>query len=300
MPEATIIIIDTSDYMRNGDYTPSRMEAQIEAVQAITSGRLRKNPENHVGFIAAGSESKRILVTLTGDFGKILSGLHEAKIGGSSDFKQALLVAKLALANRVDKIYTQRIILFVGSPLNINSDEAQTMVNLLKKSNIALDIVSFGEVVDNAPVIELFPSQMGDDCTLVTVPAGPHILLDMISKTNIIMRDGGLNTFDPEFDPEYAAAIRASMGDVNGGTEFYDEDAALRAAIAASLADYENLQTTNVQESKKEEQKEMTMEEEIEEAIKMSLEDNAKSNQSKEEKKEENDDKKMEEDKKNK
>lgn len=57
MPESTIIIIDTSDYMRNGDYSPIRMDAQIEAVQSITTGRLRKNPENQVGFVAAGSES---------------------------------------------------------------------------------------------------------------------------------------------------------------------------------------------------------------------------------------------------
>nr|BAN42073.1 26S proteasome regulatory subunit RPN10, putative [Entamoeba invadens] len=295
MPECVVCVIDTSGYMNNGDYNPSRMEAQIEAVQSITTVKLQKNPENYVGSIAAGSESKRILVTPTNDFGKILSGLHLAKVGGLSDFKQALLVAKLALANRVEKIYTQRIILFVGSPINMKEEETAEIINALKKNGIALDIVSFGEVVDNAKVLETFPAGMGEECTLVTVPAGPHVLLEMISKTPIIMRDGGLGAFNPEYDPEYAAAIRASMGE---GNATYNEEEELAKAIAASLADMEDNNRRPMETEKAPEQQhnqqapqEIEMDDEMKLAIKMSMEPEKK-DEKKEEKKDEKEEKK--------
>ncbi|KAL7722989.1 Proteasome regulatory subunit [Entamoeba marina] len=276
MPESTIIILDTSDFMRNGDYTPTRMEAQIEAVQAIASGRLRKNPENHVGFIASGTESKRILVTLTNDFGKILSGLHGIHVGGTADIKQALLVSKLALANRVDKIHTQRIILFVGSPVTTEQEEMNRVINVLKKNNIEVDVISFGEVTENASIVEMVPAAMGEESKLVTVPPGPHVLLDMIAKTEIIMRDGGLNTFDPEFDPEYAAAIQASLQDGPGAAQAYDEEELIRRAIAASLEEYNNPQPPQQTEQKEKPMEELTLDEEMEMAIKMSMEQDVK------------------------
>lgn len=241
----------------------------------------------HVGSL----NRKRILVTLTSDFGKILGGLHEAKVGGTSDFKQAFLVAKLALANRISPIHTQRIIMFVGSPLKMTDEDVQELITICKDYNIALDIISFGEVVDNAHLLEQFPAQLGDDCTLVTIPAGPQVLLDVIAKTNVIMRDGGLQSFDPEFDPEYAAAIRESMGDIQGG---YNEEEALAAAIAASLADQQPPNSNHANSTSQDQHKEMTMDEELEMAIRLSMEDMNKQN--KKDNDSNNNEKKMEED----
>ena len=62
MPESKIIIIDTSDYMRNGDYSPSRYEAEIEVVQSLATGRLRVNPENLIGVISSGKETFVFLI----------------------------------------------------------------------------------------------------------------------------------------------------------------------------------------------------------------------------------------------
>ena len=49
--EATIIIVDNSEYMRNGDYHPDRFRAQADAVTTLFQTKIDSNPENTVGFM---------------------------------------------------------------------------------------------------------------------------------------------------------------------------------------------------------------------------------------------------------
>jgi 26S proteasome regulatory subunit N10 len=50
--EATMIVIDNSEYMRNGDYTPTRFSAQSDAVNLLFNAKTQSNPENSVGLLA--------------------------------------------------------------------------------------------------------------------------------------------------------------------------------------------------------------------------------------------------------
>jgi len=64
------------------------------------------------------------------------------------DIPTALSVAQLALKHRQNKNLRQRIILFIGSPLEGSGADEKAMVKLakkLKKNNIAVDVVSFGD-----------------------------------------------------------------------------------------------------------------------------------------------------------
>lgn len=49
--EATMMIIDNSEFMRNGDYAPTRWEAQSDAVNVIFNTKIDSNPENTVGIM---------------------------------------------------------------------------------------------------------------------------------------------------------------------------------------------------------------------------------------------------------
>lgn len=49
--EATLIVIDNSEYMRNGDYHPNRFQAQSDAVTTLFQTKVDSNPENTVGFM---------------------------------------------------------------------------------------------------------------------------------------------------------------------------------------------------------------------------------------------------------
>ena len=43
--------VDNSEYMRNGDFIPSRLQAQQDAVNMVCHSKTRSNPENNVGLL---------------------------------------------------------------------------------------------------------------------------------------------------------------------------------------------------------------------------------------------------------
>ena len=45
--------------MRNGDYVPSRLEAQSDAVNVIFSAKTQSNPENTVGLMTMAGKGYR-------------------------------------------------------------------------------------------------------------------------------------------------------------------------------------------------------------------------------------------------
>lgn len=235
--EATMIVIDNSEYMRNGDYMPTRFASQSDAVNVIFGRKTNANPENTVGLMTSGGKTPQVLVTPTTDIGKILQGLHGTQISGEPDLITSLQVAQLALKHRQNKNQRQRIIAFVGSPIKPKADE-KSLVKLakkLKKNNVAVDIVSFGseeEIEDNDGTLRAFVDavQSGENSHLVTVPAGANLLSDVIVSSAILAGESGVpgefgggegsgggaqNNFefgvDPSLDPELAMALRMSL-----------------------------------------------------------------------------------------
>jgi von Willebrand factor type A domain len=49
--EATMILLDNSEYMRNGDYQPTRFGALADAVTTVVQTKIDANPENTVGVM---------------------------------------------------------------------------------------------------------------------------------------------------------------------------------------------------------------------------------------------------------
>ena len=49
--EATMIVLDNSEYMRNGDYQPTRFGALVDAVTTVFQTKIDSNPENTVGVM---------------------------------------------------------------------------------------------------------------------------------------------------------------------------------------------------------------------------------------------------------
>ncbi|PWW79187.1 hypothetical protein C7212DRAFT_272646 [Tuber magnatum] len=237
MLEATMIVVDNSESSRNGDYTPTRFDAQADAVSLIFSAKTQANAESSVGLMTMGGKGPEVLVTLTTDFGKILSGLHDTKIKGGTHLATGIQVAGLALKHRQDKSQRQRIIVFVGSPI---VEDEKTLVKLakkMKKNNVAIDFVNFGEIeTDNTTKLQAFVDAINasDNSHLATIPPGPHLLSDLLVTTPILSEAGGASSggagegagagtgegsggfdfgVDPSLDPELALALRMSMED---------------------------------------------------------------------------------------
>ena len=55
--EATYLCIDNSDFMRNGDFAPSRMEAQQDAVNLLAGAKTQASSPRHCPAAARGSSA---------------------------------------------------------------------------------------------------------------------------------------------------------------------------------------------------------------------------------------------------
>jgi 26S proteasome regulatory subunit N10 len=83
-----MILLDNSEYMRNGDYPPTRLSAQEDSATMLAGMKLRDNAESTVGVMTMGidyalwdNENKKggasggggdMLVSPTTDLGKVL------------------------------------------------------------------------------------------------------------------------------------------------------------------------------------------------------------------------------------
>lgn len=56
--------VDNSDYMRNGDFVPTRLQAQQDAVNLVCHSKTRSNPENNVGLITLAKYDSDVLLIL--------------------------------------------------------------------------------------------------------------------------------------------------------------------------------------------------------------------------------------------
>jgi len=222
--ESTLLCVDNSEYMRNGDFLPTRLQAQQDAVGMITQAKLRSNPESNVGLMSLADLD--VLSTLTTDTGKVLAKLHAVQPKGQVKLIPGLKIAHLALKHRLGKNHKTRIITFIGSPIDADEKELVKVAKKLKKEKVSVDVVSFGEVDENAELLKKFVETVnGRDGTgshLVTIPPGPH-LSDALISSAIIQEDENASAvasqgsngfqldFDPNDDPELALALRVSM-----------------------------------------------------------------------------------------
>ncbi|KAK8406566.1 hypothetical protein O3P69_007288 [Scylla paramamosain] len=222
--ESTMICVDNSEYMRNGDYVPTRLQAQQDAVNTICRFKLRSNPENNVGLLTLANTE--VLATLTTDVGKILTPLHKVLPNGTINLLTGIRIAHLALKHRQSKNHKMRIVAFVGSPVEVEEKEIVKVAKRLKKEKVNIDIINFGETDMNQTLLESLVSTIngreGGSSHLVTVPPSPHLADALLSSPIVQGEDGGpAATYassggfefgvDPNEDPELALALRVSM-----------------------------------------------------------------------------------------
>ncbi|KAF9141968.1 hypothetical protein BG015_001082, partial [Linnemannia schmuckeri] len=287
-----------------GDYTPTRLEAQADAVNLIFGAKTQSNPENTVSLMTMAGKSPKVLVTFTADIGKILTALHNVAIGGQVSFSTSVQIAQLALKHRQNKNQRQRIIVFVGSPVEEDEKTLVKLAKKLKKNNIAVDVINFGEEAENTTKLEAFVAAVNnnDNSNLVTVPPGPHLLSDILVSSAIVAGEdgtapafvssgGGSYEFgvDPNLDPELALALRISLEEerarqeaASGGAPKAEEGAAkaeggAATAAAAGGAVEDDLLAQALASSQGDGDHDMeglTEEQEMQRAIQMSMSDN--------------------------
>jgi 26S proteasome regulatory subunit N10 len=156
-----------------------------------------------------------------------LGAVHKAanKLAGEADIPTSIAIAQLALKHRQNKNLRQRIVVLLASPLSGAGADERGMIRLakkLKKNNVAVDIVAFGDAVEEdagaTNVLRAFVdnANSGDNslraisstysCAsfahqpplvllyrrLLNVPPGAHLLSEAIMRSPILASDLGI------------------------------------------------------------------------------------------------------------
>ncbi|KAH9891526.1 hypothetical protein F4778DRAFT_339992 [Xylariomycetidae sp. FL2044] len=271
--EAVMIVCDNSESSRNGDYTPSRFDAQSDAINVIFDQITQSNPESSVGLMSMGGKGPEVLSTLTTERGKLLDGLYRTKkkISGSSNLATGIQIASLALKHRQNKSQRQRVIAFVCSPVADDEKKLVSLAKKMKKGNIDIDFILFGDLEDDdtQKKLEAFNNVVkgNDSSHLIVIPPSGKLLSDQLLSTTILLGEGAAGgagaggmaegggdfggfDFDPSADPELALALRMSMEEENARqakAARAEEDAAKRTSLGDIQEEGENEPLLNQQ-----------------------------------------------------
>ncbi|KAI1770896.1 hypothetical protein F4818DRAFT_224956 [Hypoxylon cercidicola] len=269
--QAVMIIVDNSESSRNGDYQPSRFDAQADAINIVFESITQSNPESSVGLMSMGGKGPEVLSTLTTERGKLLDGLHRTKkkISGSSHLATGIQIASLALKHRQNKSQRQRIIVFVCSPVADDEKKLVSLAKKMKKGNIDIDFVLFGDLDEDdvQKKLEAFNNTVktNENSHLVVIPPSGKLLSDQLITTPILLGEGAAGSgggmaeaggdfggfdFDPSADPELALALRMSMDEENARQAKQakeEEDASKKTTLEGIEEEGENQPLLNEQ-----------------------------------------------------
>jgi len=167
-----------------------------------------------------------VAISPTNDLVKFLAKLSTIKIGGMSDVTRSVKIAQLALKNRQNKHQRQRIVTFVCSPLSDNDvTQLIKLGKILKKNNVAIDIISMGGYDNNDRILKEFvdAANANENSHFICIPNHVPVLSDALVSSSLFADDdqgmagntGGNFGMDmgvnPNDDPELAMAIKISL-----------------------------------------------------------------------------------------
>lgn len=135
-----MICLDDSSCLRGHRYS----KAQFQAVKVYCEIKFQCNPENRVGLLGMGSFKSGRTLSPTNDLSSIISYLEDMQrynYGDRADFYDAMRTAASELF--VIAYMKRRILVFVGSPINMHWSETKPLGKIFKDYEVTLDVVNF-------------------------------------------------------------------------------------------------------------------------------------------------------------
>jgi len=228
-PESTVICVDNSEAMLNGDFPPSRLLAQRLAAGDLIEKKVTDHPESNVGLLSTADLRMRSGLVCKNRH-RIISKLHEIAAKGDMRLIQSLKIARMALTNRRYRRCKCKIVVFVGSEVTgVKEAKLVKLAKQLRKENISVDVVSFGaaqvnekllktfvDTLNNVMVNEKLGSQADNSSHLLTVNVGED-LAESVRQSALMKTEEGEGGQDVQYvagydnDENLALALRISM-----------------------------------------------------------------------------------------
>ena len=218
---------------------------QREAVAELLRVQMRSNPENDIALMATSGRQNRpeMLLPLSREQVTFQRKLYAAESQGTADPITSLRIAQLALKHRKNRRANQRVVLFLGSPLNEEKENSQSKGKgkekektntttsarelkrlglALRKANISLDLVVFGEpaeVAKSVQTLQPLVTALGPTmCQLISVHSPQQVISQQLLQqlnwlTETVQRAGPavLGEDGESGDAELMLAIQMSL-----------------------------------------------------------------------------------------
>lgn len=148
-PRTTVILLDNSARAIDGDFYPSRLEAQMVATERLARYLFSLHQDTRVAIGTIGSQEFGIRLSFTSDIKRITAALKSIGHGGGVDIVKGVRSAFLALRHSQNITGPKRILLFVGSPNEVTGEEAASLAREAAEKDIVIDVVVFGQELHN-------------------------------------------------------------------------------------------------------------------------------------------------------
>ena len=266
MPEAVAFVLDASQYMRNGNLSPSRLYQQRATAEFLIRGKIHSNMEN-VCSVTAAANTPVLLCPMTHEERHLINAVQQCKESDGFDLVKGIMQARLAVKHRQKRQQTPSIICFIGSPFIRGTPEAtekalRSVAKMLRKESVGLIFILFGENVspENLAILENTISDAnkdGNSRIVQHISNDPYAqLVDTVRRAGVLTGEEQGLTADE--DPELADALRqiaAAEGGTYGGSidtaaEAID-DPELAEAIRLSLLDFQQTNEENKETASK-------------------------------------------------
>lgn len=211
------VIIDNSEYSRNGDFQPNRYQQQIDAADYYVRD-LRNNSGNaHTAIIAGAGESPYVVLA-----DAATSAIYHEKlyIKGELNICSSIEIALLTSPEEIILFHCSVVLGDVKKIQQYKTD-LKKILKKLKKNKVSLKIINFGEVESNNEFwSDISADFAGDDVISVIsfMPDSGMLLWEQIKSFSqfnsandngdAFLEYGGI---DPSMDPELAMALKMSL-----------------------------------------------------------------------------------------
>ncbi|KAG9391072.1 von Willebrand factor type A domain [Carpediemonas membranifera] len=209
--DALVLCIDNSEFMLNG--TPSRLSHLCDLSTHVVSTSLN-HPEATVAVVQMADP--RLLCASTARRDILLKYLSRDELAKGLrkkvDVVRAIKTANLTLKHRRDDRQHQKILMFVGSPVDAAQNDLEEVGAMLLRNGTHLNIVHMPDPSDtgnkHGQALQSLVAAAGERASLVSVPHGMNPLDYCISSG---LFDNAADHTIEETDPELALALRLSL-----------------------------------------------------------------------------------------
>ena len=149
---AIAILIDNSEMSIDGDFHPTRLDAQKTAALQISNFTLQTNQDSQIAIFTSGSKEFGVRISFT-PTPKLTAVLEQIKCGGFLKLEVCIKQAILSF-HFAEDAQNKIILCFVGSKNDITKENADIIAENCLREGIFICFVVIGNNVPNANILE--------------------------------------------------------------------------------------------------------------------------------------------------